>query len=211
MSARSSGACSNPAAGRVLDFWLGDPADAANIESRERLWFGASPRQDAMLRRRFATLHGRARGGELDHWAGAPRDLLALVVLLDQFSRNLYRATSLAFASDAKSLALARAALQRGFDEPLQVAERAFLYMPFQHSESRVDQRRSVRLYRALRDSSPAELAKFAGNQYQHAVLHCEIVERFGRFPHRNAVLGRPSTRAEAGYLDGGGQRFGQG
>lgn len=211
MSVMSSDACSNPEAARVLEFWLGDPADAGNVAARGKLWFASTPEQDQMIGERFGALHRAARAGELDHWSSAPRDLLALVVLLDQFSRNLYRSTPLAFANDAKSLALARAALQRGFDEPLQVVERAFLYMPFQHSESRDDQRESVRLYRTLRDGSPAELATFARNSYDYAVLHCEIVERFGRFPHRNAVLGRPSTREEIDYLNDGGQRFGQG
>lgn len=211
MSAMSNGACNNPEAARVLEFWLGDPADVDNVAGRGKMWFSSTPEQDRVIRERFGDLHQAARGGELDHWSRAPRDLLALVVLLDQFSRNLYRATPLAFANDAKSLALARAATQRGFDEPLQVVERAFLYMPFQHSESRDDQRESVRLYRVLWDDSPAELETFARNTYDYAVLHCEIVERFGRFPHRNAVLGRPSTREEIDYLDGGGQRFGQG
>jgi len=211
MSAMSNGFCGNPAAARLLEFWFGDPGDPENVARRHKLWFQATPADDRTIQARFAGLHQRAARGYLDDWSATPHGLLALVVVLDQFSRNLYRATALAFANDGKSLALAQDAVRRGCDRPLQVVERAFLYMPFQHSESRVDQRRSVRLYRALRDSSPAELAKFAGNQYQHAVLHCEIVERFGRFPHRNAVLGRPSTRAEAGYLDGGGQRFGQG
>jgi len=211
MSAMSSGACSKPEAESVLAFWLGDAADPENVKRRGKLWFASTADQDEEIRARFGALHERARRGELDHWSQSPRDLLALVVLLDQFSRNLYRSRPSAFADDAKSLALARAGIQRGFDKSLLPVERAFLYMPFQHSENVDVQRESVRLFRALLDDSPAELQAFARSTYDFALLHCELIERFGRFPHRNAILGRASTREEKEYLDQGGKRFGQG
>jgi len=211
MSAMSNGFCGNPAAARLLEFWFGDPGDPENVARRHKLWFQATPADDRTIQARFAGLHQRAARGDLDDWSATPHGLLALVVVLDQFSRNLYRATALAFANDGKSLALAQDAVRRGCDRPLQVVERAFLYMPFQHSEDVADQRRSVGLYQALVDDSPTELGTFARDTYRHAVLHCEIVERFGRFPHRNAPLGRTSTPQEADYLEQGGHRFGQG
>lgn len=201
----------DPDAAAVLEFWFGDTSDPDNVKRRGRFWFGATGVQDRLVRDRFGGLHGRARNGDLDHWVSGSRSALALILLLDQFTRNLYRGTPSAFANDARALAISRDGLARGLDGALGVVERAFWYMPFQHCEDREVQHESVRLYQALLDDSPAHLMPFSRNTYEFAVLHCEIVERFGRFPHRNELLGRLSTSEEKSYLEDGGHRFGQG
>lgn len=208
---------SNGASGRsmeaeaVLDFWFGDPADPGNIERHGKLWFSSTKAQDRTMRERFGGLHDRAGGGELDSWLATPRGTLALILLLDQFTRNLYRGTASAFGNDARALALARNGIERKLDSSLHVPERAFFYMPFQHSENPADQRRSVDLFEALVEASPAPFQSYAKNTLEYAVLHRDIVERFGRFPHRNDLLGRQSTEEEKEYLEQGGHRFGQG
>jgi len=210
----SSGGCSSnlePDAGAVLEFWLGDATNPANVKERGGLWFSADKAIDDEIRERFGALHQRAGRGELDHWTADPRNALALVVVLDQFTRNLYRGSAAAFANDARALEISRDGIARGLDASLFVVERAFWYMPFQHCEDLEVQRESVRLYRALVDDSPPQFKPFSTNTYEFAVLHRRIVERFGRFPHRNELLGRPSTNEELDYLAGGGHRFGQG
>lgn len=195
----------------LLEFWFGDPSDQANLEGRNKLWFSSTRAQDRELRERFGALHVRAAAGELGAWMDGPRTALALIVLLDQLTRNLYRGAAAAFANDARALMCSRQCIERGFDSALYLAERTFLYMPFQHSEDPAVQRRSVELFEALAQTGSAPFDSFAENVHKHAVLHCEIVERFGRFPHRNALLGRPSTKSEKEYLEQGGRRFGQG
>lgn len=195
----------------VLEFWFGDPADPDNVRRRGAFWFKASEDQDRDLRKRFAALHDSGQRGDLDHWTDAFRGALALILLLDQFTRNLYRGTASAFANDARALGISRAGIARGLDSGAGVVERAFWYMPFQHSEDLEDQRESVRLFQGLLDESPVPFVPFSKNAYEFAALHCEIVERFGRFPHRNELLGRASTDEERDYLHGGGHRFGQG
>lgn len=195
----------------VLDFWFGDAEDPENVERRVKQWFAGGESQDRVLRERFGPLHDRARRGELDAWVDTPHGALALVLLLDQFTRNLYRGTASAFTNDEQALALAGDGIRREFDRALNVVERAFLYMPFQHSERIEDQRESVELFDSIVSDSPEPLKAFASNTYDYAVQHYELIERFGRFPHRNELLGRRSTPAERAYLDGGGRTFGQG
>lgn len=200
-----------PEAADVLDFWFGDFDDPENVKRRRELWFASKRAQDRDIRERFGGLHERAQGGELDAWVEQPQTALALVVLLDQFTRNLYRGTARAFTNDARALELARAGIDRGFDRSLHVVQRAFFYMPFQHSENRDDQAQSVALFEALLRDSPAPFKPFAEDSREYAVLHKEIIERFGRFPHRNELLGRRASEQEKRYLEQGGQRFGQG
>lgn len=201
----------DPDATAVLEFWFGDPRDPDNARKRGRFWFAPTSAEDLSLRERFADLHETARRGGLDHWTAGPRGTLALILLLDQFTRSLYRGTASAFADDARALIVSREGMARGFDADLGVVERAFWYMPFQHAEDLAVQRESTALYRTLLAQSPAPFREFSANAYDFAVLHCEIIERFGRFPHRNDLLGRPSTVEEKAYLDNGGHRFGQG
>ena len=195
----------------VLDFWFeGVAGDAQAIAARSRVWFQADPAFDRLCRERFGDLHRRAARGDLDAWQETPRGALALVIVLDQFSRNIHRGTSAAFACDAKALACCLRAREHGFDEALHPIERMFLYMPFQHTEDRERQDESVQVWEALAAGVDGELADYLENSVGHAREHREVVHRFGRFPHRNAVLGRESTPEEQQYLDAGAPRYGQ-
>ena len=195
----------------ILDLWFeGVADDPQSIAARSKVWLQPDPHFDLRCRERFGELHERAARGELDEGQETPRGALALVVVLDQLSRNIHRGTSAAFACDAGALACCLRARERGFDELLRPVERMFLYMPFQHTENRERQDESVRVWEALAASVEGELAEHFENSIGHAREHRDIVHRFGRFPHRNAVLGRESTPEEQQYLDGGAPRYGQ-
>ena len=195
----------------ILEFWFeGVAGDPQAIAARSSVWFQSDPVFDRLCRERFGALHERAARGELDEWQETPRGTLALVVVFDQFSRNIHRGTSAAFACDAKALGCCLRARERGFDERLRPVERMFLYMPFQHTEDRERQDESVSVWEALAASVEGELAEYFENSIGHAREHRDVVHRFGRFPHRNAVLGRDSTPEEQRHLDGGAPRYGQ-
>jgi uncharacterized protein (DUF924 family) len=170
----------------VLDFWL-----AAGPER----WFKKDAAFDADIRERFLAAHEAAARGALDRWAETREGALALLLLLDQFSRNLHRGDAKTFAADAKARGIAEHALARGDDAATPMPLRQFFYLPFMHSETLADQERSVALYRALGD---IDLLK-------HAEEHAGIIRRFGRFPHRNALLGRATTAEERAFLEAGG------
>ncbi|MCU0842510.1 MAG: DUF924 domain-containing protein [Thiobacillaceae bacterium] len=183
----------------VLDYWFGP---APSLAERRGLWFGKDPAADAEIRARFAATHRAARAGDLRDWLDAPDTALALVVVLDQFPRNMHRDTPAAFAADARALACARLALERGHDRRLEPVRRLFLYLPFEHSEDLADQRLSVRLFAEL-DREPG-----LADAFDHALRHYCVIARFGRFPHRNAILGRVSTAEEVAFLRQPGSRF---
>ncbi|MEZ5839194.1 MAG: DUF924 family protein [Hyphomicrobiales bacterium] len=170
----------------VLEFWW---------RAGPSRWFSRSDGFDAEIADRFGALHARAVAGDLDDWQATPSGALALVLLLDQFSRNLFRDDARAFAADGKALALAEAALARGFDRAFPKPARNFFYMPFMHAEDIELQERSVDLFRALGDKD--------GEYF--ALVHLDVIRRFGRFPHRNAALGRTTSAAEEAFLAGGG------
>jgi uncharacterized protein (DUF924 family) len=194
----------------ILRFWFGpDPGDPIAVKEKQPLWFTVDSAVDAEIHRRFHGVWIAATRGELD-WGGQPRSALALVILLDQFSRNLERGKAAAFAHDAWALAAAVAAIEAGFDRPLCPAERSFLYVPFEHAEDLSLQRRGVDLFTVLVAEGGPEWAWLTEDALHWARMHLEIIERFGRFPHRNLVLGRPSTLAEERYLAEGGLHFGQ-
>jgi uncharacterized protein (DUF924 family) len=177
----------------ILQFWFaGDPATDRPATQR-KVWFEKDAAFDLACAD-FAAARDLAKAGALDAWAETPQGGLALLILLDQFSRNLHRGSAEAFASDAKARAIARAMLARGFDQALTPVERMFVYLPFEHSEDLADQDLSVRLFAALD-------AAAGGEVHDYAVRHRDVVRRFGRFPHRNAALGRANTAAEAAYL----------
>jgi uncharacterized protein (DUF924 family) len=178
----------------VLDFWFGPPGSPEREGDREP-WWRADRAFDAEVRRRFLGLHEAAAVGRLDGWRATPEGALALVLALDQFPRNMFRGTPRAYATDASALAVAEEALARGFDRRLPFTLAKFFYMPPMHSEDPARQRRCVALVEARRGEPGGE------RSLRSARRHCEIVERFGRFPHRNAVLGRPSTAAELAFL----------
>jgi uncharacterized protein (DUF924 family) len=183
---------------RLLAFWFADGPDTFR-----QAWFTKDDAFDAACRDGFGTLVVPAREGALDGWADTPDGALALLLLLDQFPRNLFRGSAEAFASDAHARAIARrVVLERGFDQALAPAQRIFLYLPFEHGEALADQDLSVALFEGLRDH-PA-FAKPHGT-IDYAWRHRIVIQRFARFPHRNAALGRESTPAEAAWLASGG------
>lgn len=167
----------------VLDFWF-----SPEMEPR---WFAKSDETDARIRDGFAATWEAAHRRALDGWAATPDGALALVIVLDQFPRNIFRGSGRAYESDDLALDHARAAVEAGFDRQVAPERRAFFYLPFEHSEDLPDQTRSVELFEALGD--PGYL--------DYAVQHRDIIERFGRFPHRNAVLDRPNTPDEEEFL----------
>lgn len=174
----------------VIDYWFEtlSPDD----------WYGPPPEVDAEIARRFGDLYERLSEDVPDAWLRNPQGRLAAILVLDQFPRNIYRGSPRAFATDEKALALSKDAIAAGADKALPPEQRAFLYMPFQHTETLADQRRSLELFEAL--GNPENL--------DFAVRHYEIIERFGRFPHRNAVLGRVSTPEELAFLEQPGSSF---
>lgn len=185
----------------VLDFWFG-PIDAQGLpaEARMRRWFSGGD-VDAELRGRFGALHARAVEGACDGWTATPRGTLALVVVLDQLSRNLHRGTPAMYANDARALALAEDFVATARDRALRPIERVFAYMPFMHAEAVVPQERCVQLFAALVEEAAGRQRDAIAGNLAFAVQHRDIVVRFGRFPHRNAVLGRESTPAELAFL----------
>jgi len=185
--------------GEIHDFWFG-PLDAHGccVQDRHALWFGADAATDEACRQRFGTTLQRARAGGLDHWADSDAGLVALVLLLDQFSRNIHRGTALAFAGDARALALSTQAVDSGRHRRLPAIHRVFLYLPLEHCEALAVQERCVGLFRELEQDAGAE--RIAGFT-RYAVAHRDVIARFGRFPHRNAILGRASSDAELAHL----------
>ncbi len=171
----------------VLAFWFADPAR----------WWRKDPAFDQEVRERFLALHEAIERGEREAWLETPRGTLAYVIVMDQFSRNVFRDSARAFASDERARAAARRGVDRGDDRTLSADERSFLYMPFMHSENIVDQDRCVALF-----------ASAPPNQLRYAERHRDIIRRFGRFPHRNAVLGRESTPEEEAFLKEPGSSF---
>lgn len=178
----------------VLDFWFGDSANAAFSQSREA-WFKKEPAFDEEIRLRFGGLYEDAARGTCNGWTERPKDCLALVLVFDQFPRNMFRDSARAFATDAAALATAKLAIARSDDRALVPVERLFLYLPFEHSEYLEDQRRSVSLFESMPDHPKK------AESIDYAMRHLVIIERFGRFPHRNRALGRASTAEEAEFL----------
>jgi uncharacterized protein (DUF924 family) len=193
----------------VLDFWFGalDEHGSADQEHARR-WFTKDPAFDTEIRARFGELHAAAGAGELEAWRESPLGALAYVIVLDQFSRNLYRNDPRAFAGDALALDTARAALARGDDRELALDQRMFLYMPLMHAEDVASQRRCLELFSALLEGAPGALEPKLKNAVDFAARHLAIIERFGRFPHRNAALGRETTEAESEFLKQPGSSF---
>jgi uncharacterized protein (DUF924 family) len=169
----------------VLAFWFGGDAEYGAAHKR---WFQKDPAFDAEVCRRFLSLHVQLAGN--GEWLDAPRECLARIIVLDQFPRNMFRGTPRAFASDPLALAAARHAIASGYDRDWVRVEKIFAYLPFEHSEALVDQERACELMRPLGEE-----------QYDYALRHLKIIQRFGRFPHRNAILGRASTAEEVEFL----------
>lgn len=185
----------------VLDYWFGAPGSPAHGQARD-LWFTKSDATDADIRARFLPTIETALAGGFETWRTTPRGTLALVLVLDQFTRNVFRGTPRSFAGDARALALAQSLVEAGADRGLAPMERWFAYMPFEHAESLAMQEEALRLFRALAEETGL------ADPLDWAIRHHAVVARFGRFPHRNEVLGRPSTAEERHFLEQPGSRF---
>jgi len=185
----------------VLSFWFGAP-DSPERGRPRKCWFGKSVAFDAEVRSRFLGVYERAATGELSMWERTPLAALALAVALDQFPRNMFRGQARAFAADPPALRLARRLVNQGFDSLLRPVERWFVYLPFEHAEDLAAQRRSVALFEGIAgDPDSAGMIAYAHRHYS-------VISRFGRFPHRNAMLGRESTSGEMAFLSQPGSSF---
>jgi uncharacterized protein (DUF924 family) len=201
-----------PSTEDILGFWFGAArTDEDAVASRMRRWFGADQTVDAELSRRFGAAMTAAASGELDGWVETARGRLALILLLDQCPRSTHRGYPAAFEQDALALSWTLDGLADGMDRQLEPFERMFFYMPMQHAESLDSQKRSVEIFSELaRADVPAFMITAMRNTADFARLHRDIIARFGRFPHRNAVLNRESTADEREYLEEGAPTFGQ-
>jgi uncharacterized protein (DUF924 family) len=184
----------------IIEFWFGPPGSRGYAQPRNE-WFRKDPAFDAEIRSRFGRAVETALAGGFADWA-APRAALARVLLLDQFTRNIFRDTPRAFSGDALALATAEAAISRGDDRALEPEERRFLYLPFSHAENAGAQDQSIALCKQLRDETGE------GDPLVWAEKHAAVIRRFGRYPHRNAILGRDSTPEETAFLARPGSRF---
>jgi uncharacterized protein (DUF924 family) len=200
----------NERAQHVLDFWFGDcESSLAALERHMDIWFEGGE-LDRRIEREFAVDVERALRGELGEWRKTSQECLALILLLDQFPRNIFRGTARAFAGDATALALVQEGIRTGADRTLTATRRLFFYMPLQHAEDRSAQEESVRVNEDLAQSVPPDWRPPFAVCVKYAVMHRDIIRRFGRFPHRNALLARAATPAEKAYLAGGAPDFGQ-
>lgn len=194
----------------VLDFWLGDhPSQPAVLETKQKLWFQKSFETDRTIADTFVTTLADLAAGEAKTWAkNGARSRLAAIIVLDQFSRNIFRGHRYSFAHDPMARSLTMTGLAFNEDQHLTEVERVFFYLPLEHSEDLEDQKMSVKLFEQLtREARPAYKA-FCENTLDYARQHLDVIEKFGRFPHRNSVLRRPSTREEQTYLDQPGAGF---
>lgn len=196
----------------ILSFWFKiKELTAPQIDGRMDVWFGEDPVFDQEIQSEFAGDVEQASAGQIDHWAHTPRGRLALILLLDQFRRNIHRDTAKAYAMDRQALKLCVEGAMEKKDKGLSAIQRVFFYMPLQHAESRKVQAKSIAIYDRLANAvSPTYVETFMTIAH-FAELHHDIVEQFGRFPHRNEVLERANTPEEDEYLAGDSPTFGQG
>jgi uncharacterized protein (DUF924 family) len=193
----------------VLDFWFGGLMEGEPVPpERFNLWFGGARTTDRQIRERFAADVERAGAGEYDGWRVFPRGTLALLILLDQFPRNIYRGSPRAYDFDGRARELCLAGLDEGQDRELNTVQRAFFYLPLEHAEDIALQQRSEAAFAELLRQAPGPLRETCRNFLDYAERHRAIIERFGRFPHRNSPLSRPSTAEEAAFLREPGSSF---
>ena len=193
----------------ILNYWFGELADGWTIGDRNKLWFGGDPADDAEMRARFGDTIARAKNGKMESWRQTPDKLMAYILLLDQMTRATGRGTPDAFAGDQKALAACKAGIAAKIDMQIPAAHCRFFYLPLEHSESQADQEECVAAFSALMTRFPAREKEFAESR-EYARQHLEIIRRFGRFPHRNRILGRASAPEEEVFLRDGGPNFGQ-
>ncbi len=197
-----------PTPGDVLAYWIGDTNETAeHLANKHKLWFGKSEEADADIRAKFLDLLEHMSAVPFaDDWAeSGPRERLAAIIVLDQFSRNLYRDDARAFAQDPLALRLCKDGIALGEDTSLSETERVFFYLPLEHSEKPEDQEFSIRKFTELAENARPEFRDFAVNTLDYAHAHKKVIDAFGRFPHRNRMLGRESTPEEYEWLAEGG------
>lgn len=194
----------------VLTFWFGERGleDGVDEATASRWFKSKSDAFDEEIRSRFGAVYEKAKAGSLDDWASSPRGRLALLLLLDQFSRNMFRGSGRMFESDAKALSLALEGLALGHDRAVGVDGRKFFYMPLMHAEDLPNQERCISLFEEMRDELDGKARESAAESVGFAVRHRDIIKRFGRFPHRNEMLGRASTPEEIEFLKQPGSSF---
>jgi uncharacterized protein (DUF924 family) len=193
----------------IREFWFGqNPDDALVAQDRSKLWWNKDPAIDTEIRDRFEMYVSKAANGELDDWLNTPVDRLSLVILTDQFPRNIYRNTPQAFAFDSLARDWAKAGIADGSHQLLRPIERIFFYLPLEHSESIADQELSVNLVRELAQSVDRNYRSTFESFIDFAIRHRDIIAKFGRFPHRNQILGRESSTAELEFLEQPGSSF---
>lgn len=193
----------------IRAFWFGSGTDdKTTADERARMWWSKNPEVDREIRQRFEACVAEAANHELDHWSATAGGRLALILLTDQFPRHIYRDTPQAFSFDALARHWAREGIRQGEHEQLRPVERVFFYLPLEHSESMDDQEQSVTLCEELVRNAPDEHKAVFEEFLRYARLHRDVIKRFGRFPHRNRILGRESTPEELGALKQGGLSF---
>jgi uncharacterized protein (DUF924 family) len=195
----------------IHEFWFADAlADPEKATQRMQFWFRSDRQTDALIARRFAPALREAAADFLADWEQQPRSCLALIIVLDQFPRNIWRGTAAAFQHDPQALGVARQGVAAGHVRALHTVERTFFLMPFQHAEDLASQREGIVLFQQTVEQAPAGWRAFAQGIFDYAQRHLRIIERFGRFPHRNAILRRASTAAEEEFLKSNAETFGQ-
>ncbi|MFK8076010.1 MAG: DUF924 family protein [Granulosicoccus sp.] len=194
----------------VLETWFKDDDSGRMDLPQPKRWFMGGQKLDEYLKATYSTTLTAAANGELDHWLDDAQSALAFIVLLDQFNRNMNRGTAKAFALDAKALAVSRQALDLNYTSQYTLTQKMFCYMPFEHDESYESQKTAVELFQQLKNDAPDEYKEFADGALASAIEHQEIVEQFGRYPHRNKTLGRANTDKEEQWLAGDHKSFGQ-
>lgn len=194
----------------ILSYWFADIGDGFDVREQHKIWYGGNTETDEYIRRQFGPSVERAISGQLSCWASTTMGALALVLVLDQFPRNIFRGTAQAFAGDSLALSVVKESVESGVDTKLSIIQRSFFYMPFEHSENLQDQDKCVDLLAGLLREAPAAGKVTVESSLNFAQKHRDIIRAFGRFPHRNKSLNRRSTAEELAYLAGGGARFGQ-
>ncbi len=195
----------------VIEFWLGShPLSPDNLDDRKQLWYGADASIDKLIKERFGDLVETAVAGGCSDWEHQALPRLALIIVLDQFTRNIHRGRAGAFAGDARAARLALDAIESGMDGEVGLIERSFFYLPLQHAEDLAIQKRCVEVTERHDADCAAAFENFAGESISYAREHRDVVARFGRFPHRNKALGRQSTDEELAYLADGAPDYGQ-
>lgn len=194
----------------VLEIWFKDDTTGRMDLPQSARWFMGGASLDQELTLHYSETLKQAGSGKLDHWLDDPQGTLALIVVLDQFNRNINRGSAEAFEHDEKALAAGKHALAMGYAAQLPVSQQLFCYLPFEHDESVSSQTQSVALFKQLKENASPEFSEFAQQALLSAITHKEIIDKFGRFPHRNAALGRTSTDEELAWLEKENIRFGQ-